>query len=162
MVFHIKLYECLRSFQTPFLSLLQGRASCNLHLLKDLIHSVALLIHQMHTLQIFTEGIPVQGDGKTDRHRTRLPVYRQRWLMGTDSGDFETHSIVLALHEPPRKYVMMWSSRFPFVRWRLSFTLHRKVGVRGECLGSQTVYVKPGFIHSRCKHLCFSECIMFD
>lgn len=91
MVFHIKLYECLRSFQTPFLSLLQGRASGNLHLLKDLIHSVALLIHQMHTLQIFTEGIPVQGDGKTDRHRTRLPVlqaavvdgYEFRWLWNT-------------------------------------------------------------------------------
>lgn len=67
--------------------------------------------------------------------------------MGTGSGDFETHSIVLALHEPPRKYVKMWSSRFPFVRWRLSFTLHRKIGVHGECLDSRQYMLNPGLFN---------------
>lgn len=163
MVFHIKLYACLRSFQTPFLSLFQGRASGNLQLLKELIHSVALLIHQMHTLQIFIEGLPVQGDGTPETGTgPGFLFYRQWWLMSTGSEDPETQSTVLALHEPPRRYVKMWSARFPFVRWRLSFTLRRKIGVCGECLDSQTVYVKPRFIHSRCKHSCFSACIMFD
>lgn len=51
MAFHIKLYGWLRSFQTPFLSPLQGRALGKLLLLKDLIHSVALLTHLLHDYQ---------------------------------------------------------------------------------------------------------------
>lgn len=44
-------------------------------LLKDLIQSVALLIHLLQKLQIFPEGLPVRGDGqeKTDT-RGRLLV----------------------------------------------------------------------------------------
>lgn len=50
MVFHIKLYGWLRSAQTSFLSLLQEIASGKLQLLKDPVHSAALLIHQLHKL----------------------------------------------------------------------------------------------------------------
>lgn len=68
-------------------------------LLKDLIQSVALLIHLLQKLQIFPEGLPVQGDGqeKTDT-KGRLLVGQDRdcgwthvpWIL------IRTHIIVVA------------------------------------------------------------------
>lgn len=67
-----------------------------------------LLIHKLHKLQIFTEGLPVLGDGQTNtKCRNQASYTGQQWSMNTGSVDMNTHIIVLALQEPPGEYVKM-------------------------------------------------------
>lgn len=66
---------------------------------------------------------------------------------GAGSVDIGTDIPTLALQEPPGKYDKKWDFRFPFVRWRLSFAVSRKIIVHVECLGSQTIYIKSRLIH---------------